>query len=100
MSATNSPDKSLRSALLATTGLIAGTVMLNAIATQYVAYRVGYHPAIGAPLFGRIYAPWDWIAWQQAAWAVNARHTFQIVYAGLFGSCVAALGGGLAYTAS
>jgi type IV secretion system protein VirD4 len=100
MSETNSPDKSLRSALLATTGLIAGTVVLNAIATQYVAYRVGYHPAIGAPLFGRIYAPWDWIAWQQAAWAVNARHAFQIVYAGLFGSCVAALGGGLAYTAS
>jgi type IV secretion system protein VirD4 len=100
MSETNSPDKGLRSALLASTGLIAGTLVLNALATQYVAYRVGYHPAIGAPLFGRVYAPWDWIAWQQAAWAVNARHTFQIVYAGLFGSCVAALGGGLAYAAS
>jgi type IV secretion system protein VirD4 len=100
MSDTHSPAKSLRSVLLATSGLVAGAVMLNAVATQYVAYRVGYHPAIGAPLFGRVYAPWDWIAWRQAAWAINARHTFQIVYAGLFGTCVAVLGGGLAYAAS
>jgi type IV secretion system protein VirD4 len=100
VSDTTIPQNRLRSILLGTTGLIAGVVMLNAVATQYVAYRVGYHPAIGMPLFGRVYAPWDWIAWQRAAWAVNAQHTFQIVYAGLFGTCVTALGGGLAYTAS
>jgi type IV secretion system protein VirD4 len=65
-----------------------------------VAYRVGYHPAIGTPLFGHFYAPWDWIAWQQAAWAANAKRTFQIVDAGLFGTVAATMLGGFLYAAS
>ena len=86
--------------LLGTAGLLAGSAVLSAAATQFVAWRVGYHPAIGAPLFGHVYAPWDWIEWQQAAWAVHAQHTFQIVDAGLFGTCAVALFGGLAWSAS
>ena len=93
-------DRNRRTLLLGTASLIAGTAVLSAAATQFVAWRVGYHPAIGAPLFGHVYAPWNWIAWQQAAWAVQAQHTFQIVDAGLFGTCAVALFGGLACAAS
>jgi type IV secretion system protein VirD4 len=100
MSTVANPEGRRRSVLLAATGLLAGAVMLSAAATQYVAYRVGYHPAIGAPVFGRVYPPWDWIEWQQAGWAENARQTFKIVYAGLFGTCAAFLCSGLAYMTS
>ena len=66
----------LRPLLLSTSGLIVGAAILSAAATQFVAYRVGYHPAIGSPLFGHLYAPWSWIEWQQAAWAADAKRTF------------------------
>lgn len=100
MSDTSGSGVDLRPLLLGSSGLIVGAVVLSGAATQFVAYRVGYHPAIGAPLFGHLYAPWSWIEWQRAAWAANARRTFQIVDAGLFGTATAALFGGLAYSAS
>jgi hypothetical protein len=34
-------------------------------ATQYAAAQLAYHPALGAPLAGHIYAPWEWLIWQQ-----------------------------------
>src|SRR6202043_3137703 len=46
------------------------------------------------------YAPWDWIAWQQAAWAANAKRTFQIVDAGLFGTVSVTMLGGFLFAAS
>nr|WP_283949784.1 type IV secretory system conjugative DNA transfer family protein [Limobrevibacterium gyesilva] len=58
-------------------------MVASSLATQFVAWRVGFHPAIGAPWFDHFYAPWRWIEWQEAAWAPNARATFQIVDAGL-----------------
>ncbi len=79
MSGVANPEGSRRSILLATTGLLAGAVMLNAAATQYVAYRVGYHPAIGAPVFGHVYAAVGLDRWQQAAWADQCAATFKIV---------------------
>ncbi len=100
MSETSGPGVGLRPLLLGSSGLIVGAVVLSGAATQFVAYRVGYHPAIGAPLLGHLYAPWSWIEWQKAAWAANARRTFQIVDAGLFGTGAVALFGGLAYSAS
>ncbi len=78
-------ETSLRPFLFGSSGLVAGAAILSAAATQFVAYRVGYHPGIGAPLFGHVYAPWRWIEWQQAAWAANAQRTFQLVDAGLLG---------------
>ena len=85
MSDTQSTGVGLRSFLLGSSGLLIGAAALSAAATQFIAYRVGYHSAIGTPLFGHVYAPWRWIEWQQAAWAADAQHTFQIVDAGLFG---------------
>ena len=35
----------------------------NTGATQYIAYRLNYHPALGEPLFGKIYAPHLWLSW-------------------------------------
>ena len=52
---------------------LAGCVALSAAATQFVAWRVGYHPALGPPWIGHVYPPWEWIEWQQAPWATNAR---------------------------
>jgi type IV secretion system protein VirD4 len=86
--------------LLGTAGLLVGATLLSSAATQYVAYRVGYHPAIGAPLFGHVYAPWNWVAWQQATWAANAKRSFQIVDASLFGAASALMLGGFLYSAS
>ena len=41
-----------------------GLVLANAAATQYVAASLAYHPALGSPLAGHIYAPWEWLVWQ------------------------------------
>lgn len=90
----------LRPLLFGSSGLLLGAAVLSAAATQFVAYRVGYHPALGAPLTGHLYAPWRWIQWQQAGWAADARRTFQLVDMGLFGAGTAALFGGLLYSNS
>jgi type IV secretion system protein VirD4 len=79
-----------RNALLGSAGLIAGALALSSAATQFAAWRVGYHPALGLPWTGNFYAPWSWIGWQQAPWALNAKATFQIIDSSLMG--VVALG--------
>ena len=100
MSDTTNTGAGLRSVACGTALLIAGASALSIAATQFVASQVGYHPAIGKPLFGHVYAPWSWIKWQQAAWAADAKHTFQIVDLSLFGTAAAILLGGLAYSGS
>ena len=79
-----------RNALLGSAALIAGAAALSSVATQFAAWRVGYHPALGLPWAGHFYAPWSWIKWQQASWAPNAKATFQIIESTMMG--VAALG--------
>jgi type IV secretion system protein VirD4 len=69
--------------LLASAGIVAGATVASSLATQFIAWRVGYHPAIGAPWFGHFYAPWNWIGWQESPWAPNAKATFQVVDSGL-----------------
>jgi type IV secretion system protein VirD4 len=100
LSKTVDPEAGLQRRLLAISGVIAGVAFFNATATQFVAYRVGYHPAIGLPLLGHFYAPWRWIEWQQAAWSTEAKRTFQIVDMGLFSAATAALLSGFAYSSS
>lgn len=68
-----------RRILLGSAALIASVGALSSAATQFAAWRVGYDPAIGTPLFGHFYAPWSWIVWQQAPWAPNARATFKVI---------------------
>ena len=75
-----------RRLLYGSAAFAAGATALSAAATQFVAWRVAYHPAIGTPWIGHVYAPWSWIEWRQAAWAPNARSTFQVVDAGLMAS--------------
>jgi len=85
-----------RKALLATTGLVGAALAVSTAATQFVAYRVHYHPALGVPWAGHVYAPWSWAQWMQAPWAVNAKSTFAMVTVGLIGCAVAELLAGLA----
>ena len=37
---------------------------VNVAATQYLAWHFAYHPALGAPWIGRLYAPWAWVSWR------------------------------------
>ena len=43
--------------------LLGYLVAVNVAATQYLARRFAYQPALGARLVGRLYAPWAWIVW-------------------------------------
>lgn len=38
-------------------------VGINSACTQFVAQRLNYHPALGQPLFGQLYGPFDWWRW-------------------------------------
>jgi type IV secretion system protein VirD4 len=40
-------------------------VGVSSICTQFVAYRFAYNPALGNPLFARVYNPLDWWQWFQ-----------------------------------
>lgn len=70
---------------LFTATVLSGTAILaSAAATQYIAYRLGYHPALGTPWIGHVYAPWAWAQWAQAPWMADAKAPFQhVVMAGL-----------------
>ena len=72
-----------RRALLVTTGLVLAVVAVSTAATQFVAHRLGYHPQLGVPWFGHVYAPWSWASWMQAPWAANAKATFAYLTSGL-----------------
>ena len=59
-------------------GLIAVVIAINVVATQYLAAHFAYAPALGSPLIGHIYAPWEWLFWQQK-FASHAPHVFHTV---------------------
>ena len=56
-------------------------LVLNSAATQYVAWRFAYHPALGEPWIGGLYAPWDWLIWR-ASLLDRAPDAFDRVNAG------------------
>ena len=72
-------------------------VAINAVATQYLAARLGYSPALGPALFGYVYAPWDWLIWHQK-FASAAPQVFQPVPACVTLVSLVALFGALALT--
>src|SRR2546421_9682964 len=76
--------------LMGIAALAVGAAAISSAATQFVAYRVGYHPALGASWIGHFYAPWSWVQWQQAPWASHAETTFRIVDSALI--AIATLG--------
>lgn len=43
--------------------LIVYLIGINSVCTQFVASRLSYHPALGSPMFGRFYGPFDWWRW-------------------------------------
>ena len=60
----------------------AAVIALNGAATQYVASRFAYHPALGAPLYAHVYAPWEWVVWY-SRFGVSTQAVFQPVMIGL-----------------
>ncbi len=85
MSSTIGGEPRRRKTLLGMTALGGATIAASSAATQFVAYRVHYHPDLGTPWFSHVYAPWSWVAWMQAPWAMNAKATFGMMGAGLVG---------------
>src|SRR5579863_1886888 len=91
------PAANHRRLLLGSVAIMTGAAIASSLATQFIASRVGYHPAIGVPWVGHFYAPWKWIEWQASSWAQNAKATFQVVDSawlavtamGMFGAVVA-----------
>jgi type IV secretion system protein VirD4 len=46
-------------------------LLCSSAATQFIASRLGYHPALGTPFVGQLYPPWAWLSW-------NARYRKQM----------------------
>ncbi len=86
---------SSKRALLGTSFIATGALTVSAAATQFVAYRVHYHPALGLPWLGHLYAPWSWYEWMRAPWAPRAHATFQMMGAGMMASLAGAIGAGV-----
>ena len=75
------PPPKPKGALLAA-ALIVCVMAINVGATQYVAAQFGYAPALGSPLIGHIYAPWEWLFWQHK-FAQHAPQVFRTVSTGI-----------------
>ena len=56
--------------------LVAIVLGLSSLATQYLAWRFGYHASLGHPWIGHIYAPWAWFDWY-SKWHETAPSVFQ-----------------------
>ena len=69
---------------------------LSSLATQFVAWRFDYHPALGWPWIGAIYPPWSCVEWQVRFQAQGPR-TFQMLHAGIGLIGAAAAGAALLY---
>ncbi|MGN1291040.1 MAG: type IV secretory system conjugative DNA transfer family protein [Bradyrhizobium sp.] len=53
----------IKARLIGTGLLLLFMVALNSACTQFVAWRLSYHPSLGAPLAGALYPPFDWWSW-------------------------------------
>jgi type IV secretion system protein VirD4 len=54
--------------------------MANVASTQFVAYHLYYHPALGQPLLAHLYRPWAWMAWK-SQFADSAPSVFRELHA-------------------
>jgi len=59
--------------------LVCYLVLLNLAATQGIAHFYGYHPALGFPLTGHLYAPWDWLRWQHQYYS-SEKNLYNAIY--------------------
>jgi len=85
-----------RRLLLGSAAVVKGAAIACSLSTQFIAWRVRYHPALGVPWAGHFYAPWKWIEWQASAWAPNAEASFRVVDAGLLAVTALAMFGAVA----
>lgn len=71
--------------------LLCGSVLASSAATQYLAWRFAYHPALGSPWFSRFYAPGAWIDWQRR-YGQSAPSAFRTLHAamGVIGALLSA----------
>lgn len=51
---------------------------VSVAATQFIAWRFHYHPALGNPVFDHYYWPWSWISWQ-IQYGQQGPQTFSLV---------------------
>lgn len=76
------PAKPARSLGRKALGLLATTSVLALAAgvpvTQWMAGRLGHHPALGQPWFDGWYAPWSWLTWRLAGWP-GAAPTYELM---------------------
>ena len=75
------PGVGRRAALVFGTAL-GGGLVLSTAATQFVAWRLSFHPALGQPWIGTLYAPWSWWRWMHAPWAPRVPQTFTLLKLG------------------
>lgn len=68
-----------RARTVGTVLLILGIVAVNAIATQFVAGRLQYHPSLGSALAGKFYQPFAWWGWMLDFYR-SAEHTFNYAF--------------------
>ena len=47
-------------------------MIMNIVATQYVASSLHYHPALGNPILANIYNPFGWIMWETRFWNTHS----------------------------
>ncbi|MCT2388877.1 type IV secretory system conjugative DNA transfer family protein [Erwinia pyrifoliae] len=75
----NKPERSKKAPLFALVAVIAMAFVMGQCATQYVAAELNYHPALGQPVVGHIYLPWQFFIWQFQFYQY-AQQTFQYGY--------------------
>lgn len=59
----NENASAIRFRMIATAYLALFIIALNSLCTQFIAYRLVYHPALGRPFFKHIYQPFEWWQW-------------------------------------
>lgn len=81
----------IKARLIGGVALIAYLAALNAVCTQFVAGRMGYHASLGVPAYGRFYEPlawWRWMRFYQAA-PETFNYAFLIFLVGAAGGLLA-----------
>lgn len=68
-----------RARIVGTILLVLAIIAVNAIATQFVAERLQYHPSLGAPFAGKFYQPFAWWSWMLKHYRF-AEHTFNYAF--------------------
>ena len=64
-----------RARLLGGAFLLLALLALNSVCTQFVAARLHYDEALGAPVVGTLYPPFAWWRWMFAFYATPNRPT-------------------------